>query len=179
MPKICVMAKSKPTISNLNDLLVYDYSKFTDFEQGLKQVLPSWIVQANSLKLKTILQRYLYYTDQHFRQVEGLIDGKVSGPNSKKIRTIERIIEDINDKLSVCVDPEVKDACLLAAIQAINHYKISMYGTAASFANALDLKKTAKLFYAAEISEKQIDKRLSELAEQEVNIRAKVPFALT
>jgi ferritin-like metal-binding protein YciE len=54
-----------------------------------------------------------------------------------------------------------------------------MYGTAASFANALDLKKVAKLFYAAEVSEKQIDKRLSELAEQEVNLRAKVPLALT
>jgi ferritin-like metal-binding protein YciE len=176
---MCDMAKSKPTISNLNDLLTYDYSNFTDFEQGLKQVLPTWILQSTSLKLKTILQRYLYYAEQHLRQVEGLIDGKVSAPNTKKVKTIEKMIEDINDKLSVCVDPEVKDACLLAAIQAINHYKISMYGTAASFANALGLKKTAKLFYTAEVSEKQIDKRLSELAEQEVNLRAKVPFVLT
>ena len=173
------MAKSKPIIANLNDLLTYDYSKFTDFEQGLKQMLPGWILQANSLKLKTILQRYLYYAEQHFKQVEGLIDGKTSGLNGKKVNTIEKMIEDVNAKLSVCVDPEVKDACLLAAIQAINHYKISMYGTAASFANALDLKKVAKLFYAAEVSEKQIDKRLSELAEQEVNLRAKVPLALT
>ena len=173
------MAKSKSVITNLNDLLMYDYSKFTDFEHGLKQMLPAWILQANSLKLKTILQRYLYYAEQHLRQVESLIDGKISTPNSKKVKTIEKMIEDINDKLSVCVDPEVKDACLLAAIQAINHYKISMYGTAASFANALDLKKTAKLFYAAEVSEKQIDKRLSDLAEQEVNLRAKVPLALT
>ena len=173
------MAKSKPVISNLNDLLTYEYSKFTDFEQGLKQELPGWILQANSLKLKTILHRYLYYAEQHFKQVESLVDGKVAGSHVKNGKTIEMIIEDINDKLSVCADPEVKDACLLAAIQAINHYKISMYGTAASFANALDLKKVAKLFYAAEVSEKQIDKRLSELAEQEVNHRAKVPLALT
>ncbi len=175
---MCVMAKSKPTISNLNDLLIYDYSKFTDFEQGLRQVLPGWILQANSLKLKTILQRYLYYAEQHFKQVEGLIERKTSASNGKKAKTVGKMIEEINDKLSVCVDPEVKDACLLAAIQAINHYKISMYGTAASFANALELKKAAKLFYAAEVSEKQIDKRLSELAEQEVNLRAKVPLAL-
>jgi ferritin-like metal-binding protein YciE len=173
------MPKSKPAITNLNDLLTYDYTKFIDFEQGLKQVLPAWILQSNSLKLKTILQRYLYYAEQHFRQVESLIDGSVPQMNSKNGKTIEKIVEDINDKLSVCVDPEVKDACLLASIQAINHYKISMYGTAASFANALSLKKTAKLFYAAEVSEKQIDKRLSELAEQEVNLKAKVPLALT
>ncbi len=143
---MCVMAKSKPTISNLNDLLIYDYSKFTDFEQGLRQVLPGWILQANSLKLKTILQRYLYYAEQHFKQVEGLIERKTSASNGKKAKTVGKMIEEINDKLSVCVDPEVKDACLLAAIQAINHYKISMYGTAASFANALDLKKVAKFF---------------------------------
>ena len=173
------MAKSKPVITNLNDLLIYEYSKFTDFEQGLKQELPGWILQANSLKLKTILHRYLYYAEQHLKQVESLVDGKVAGSRAKNGKTIEMIIEDINDKLSVCADPEVKDACLLAAIQAINHYKISMYGTAASFANTLSLKKVAKLFYAAEVSEKQIDKRLSELAEQEVNLRAKVPLALT
>jgi len=34
-------------------------------------------------------------------------------------------------------------------------------------------------FYTAEVSEKQIDKRLSDLAEQEVNQRAKAPFVLT
>ena len=173
------MPKLKPTIANLGDLLTYDYSRFIAFEEGLKQILPVWILHANSLKLKTILQRYLYYAEQHFRQVEGLIDGNLSDVSSKKGKTIEKMIDDINEKLSVCADPEVKDACLLAAIQAINHYKISMYGTAASFANALALKKAAKLFYAAEVSEKQIDKRLSELAEQEVNLKAKVPLALT
>lgn len=173
------MAKSKPVISNLNDLLIYDYSKFTDFEQGLKQVLPGWILQANSLKLKTILHRYLYYAEQHLKHVESLVDGKLVRSQTKNGKTVEKLIEDVNDKLSVCVDPVVKDACLLAAIQAINHYKISMYGTAASFANVLGLKKAAKLFYTAEVSEKQIDKRLSELAEQEVNLRAKIPIALT
>jgi ferritin-like metal-binding protein YciE len=172
------MARVKQTISNLNDLLQFEYPRFAAFETGLKAALPTWILHAHSLKLKTILQRYLYYAEQHLKQLETLLEEKNSKSTSKKEQAISCMIADTNDKLSVCLDPEVKDACLLASIQEINHYKISMYGTATSFANSLGLKKAAKLFYAAEVSEKQIDKRLSDLAEQEINVRAKAPFAL-
>ena len=78
-----------------------------------------------------------------------------------------------------CTDAEVKDACLLACIQAINHFKISMYGTAAAFANALDMEKQAAIFHEAEVNEKQIDDRLSQLAEHEINIRAKITYCIT
>ena len=73
---------------------------------------------------------------------------------------------------------EVKDACLLACIQAINHYKISSYGTAAAFAIALGMEKAAAVFHEAEINEKHIDDRLSQLAEYEVNTKAKTPILL-
>ncbi|WP_369127538.1 DUF892 family protein [Terrimonas pollutisoli] len=42
-------------------------------------------------------------------------------------------------------------------MQAINHYKISIYGTAAAFTKALGNDKAATLFHEAEVNEKKID----------------------
>jgi len=87
-------------------------------------------------------------------------------------------IEEAEEKLNACTDAEVRDACLLACIQSINHFKISTYGTAAAFAKALDMENQAVIFHEAEINEKQIDDRLSQLAEFEINVKAKAPIVL-
>ena len=94
-------------------------------------------------------------------------------------RVMRAFIEEAEEKLANCADAEVKDACLLACIQAINHFKISTYGTAAAFANALGMEKQAAVFHEAEVNEKQIDDRLSQLAEYEINTKAKAPILLT
>ena len=94
-------------------------------------------------------------------------------------RVMHAFIEEAEEKLSGCTDAEVKDACLLACIQAINHFKISTDGTAAAFANTLGMEKQASVFHEAEINEKQIDDRLSQLAEHEINVKAKAPIVLT
>ena len=91
---------------------------------------------------------------------------------------MKAFIEEANERLSNCTDAEVKDACLLASIQVINHFKISSYGTAAAFSNALGMEKAAAVFHEAEINEKQIDDRLSQLAQHEINIKAKAPIVL-
>ena len=91
---------------------------------------------------------------------------------------MQAFIKETTEKLAACADAEVKDACLLACIQSVNHFKISAYGTAAAFARALDMDKQAAVFYEAEINEKQIDDRLSQLAEYEINGRAKTAIVL-
>jgi ferritin-like metal-binding protein YciE len=91
---------------------------------------------------------------------------------------MQAFIEDSNEKINSCADPEVKDACLLSCIQAINHYKISIYGTAAAFANELDMENFASFFHESEVNEKQIDDRLSQLAEHEINLKAKTVISL-
>jgi ferritin-like metal-binding protein YciE len=91
---------------------------------------------------------------------------------------MEAFILEVEDKMDRCSDLEVRDACLLECIQAINHFKISAYGSNAAFANALGMESQAALFFQAEVREKQIDDRLSQLAENEVNKIARAPIVL-
>ena len=87
-------------------------------------------------------------------------------------------IDDTEERLNICRDAEVKDACLLANLQAINHYKISVYGTAAAFANSVGKEKYSLAFHEASVSEIQIDDRLTQLAAYEINQRARTPIVL-
>ena len=191
------MAENNQTITNLHNLLDYDARKFTSAEIELKNSLPEWINKAGSLKFKTVLQKYLDFVQQHVQKMEGFYEEEkivslsltnrvmlafIEEANISSLsltnRVMQAYIEETEEKMSSCTDAEVKDACLLACIQAINHFKISTYRTAAAFANALGMEKQAAVFHEAEVNEKQIDDRLSQLAEHEINIKAKTPIVL-
>ncbi len=172
------MTINNPTITTLHNLLDYNARKFTSAEIQLINSLPQWIIKAGSLKLKTVLQKYLDFVKQHVQEMESFIEEEKINSLSLNNRVMQALIEETNEKLNYCTDDEVNDACLLASIQAILHFKISTYGTAAAFAKALKMEKHATVFHDAEIKEKQIDNRLTQLAEYEVNISAKAPIAL-
>lgn len=172
-----VMELRHKSIASLHDLLVYEASTFTNAEEELKNVLPQWIDIATSFQLKAVLQKYLQQVQAHLTMFNDLLNEE----NEQRIqisKVMLTLIEETNDKLARCTEREVKDACLLESVQAINHYKISMYGTAAAFANILEQKGHADLFFKAEVNEKQLDDRLSQLAGFEINKLARTPIAL-
>lgn len=173
------MSANNQTITTLHNLLDYDVSKFTSAEVQLKNSLPHWISKADSLKLKTVLQKYLDFVQLHIQKLEVFFEEENITSLPVSNRVMQAFIEETEEKFSACTDAEIKDACLLACIQGINHFKISTYGTAAAFARVLDMEKQAAVFYEAEVNEKQIDDRLSQLAEFEINKMAKVPVVLT
>jgi ferritin-like metal-binding protein YciE len=172
------MIENTQTISTLHNLLDYDARQFTSAEIQLKNSLPYWISKSGSLKLKTVLQKYLDFVQQHVQKLERYFEEEQISSLRINNRVMHAFIEEAEEKLNNCTDPEVRDACLLACIQAINHFKISTYGTAAAFAKALEMEKQAAIFHEAEVNEKQIDDRLSQLAEFEINVKAKAPIVL-
>lgn len=173
------MPLENPTLATLHNLLDYDASKFTSAEIQLKNHLPEWINKAGSLKLKAVLQKYQEIVQEHVVKMETFFESEEITSISLKNRIMEAYIAETEERLSNCSDPGVKDACLLASIQAINHFKISTYGTAAAFARTLDMEQQAAVFHEAEVNEKQIDDRLSQLAEHEINITAKTPHIIS
>jgi len=168
---------NRPLIT-LHNLLDYDASMFTSAEIHLRNILPDWISKTSSFTLKTVLLKYLDFTEQHIKKMEVFFEAEDINALKLHNRIMQAFIDETNEKLVACSDAEVTDACLLAAIQSINHYKISIYGTAAAFARALEMDTHAALFYDAEVNEKQIDSRLSQLAEFEINKKAKTPIML-
>ena len=174
------MNNTEKQIWTLHDLLDVDASKFSVLEMQIKhQLTNNWVQKAQSIKLKSILIKYGELISIHFDKLESFFKEQKFISLSSRHQIIQAFIKESDEKISMCSDNEVRDACLLACIQEINHYKISCYGTAAAFANALNMNKYAEIFHEFEVNEKQIDDRLNQLAEFEINIRAKSPGILT
>ncbi len=163
------------SMTKLHDLLDYDILQSHAAENQLKSYIKKWISQASSLSLKSHLQEYLSTTESHLLYLNDytLKSSLPTLPNSNRV--MKALLTETEDKLKKCADKELQDACLLAAIQEINHVKISQYGTAASFSKTLGNEKAASLFHLFEVNEKKIDKKLNKIARLEINPRALNP----
>ncbi|UKJ06694.1 ferritin-like domain-containing protein [Solitalea lacus] len=171
------MEKKNHSIITLHDLMIYELKKIADGELQLYKVLPMWINKASLLKLKEVLKKYTENIHQQTEKLETFFREEGILQVTDLNEAMKAFIKETECKINSCANTEVLDVCLLSSIQEINHYKISVYGTVTSFAHLLKKTKEAQLFHQAEIVEKHIDDRLSQLAEFEVNQKANIHIA--
>lgn len=162
------------SIVSLNDLLALEASRIMQGEKELIQALPTWLHRITSSLLRNILFQYQSYIEHHAEEMTNYFI-KQSETAIGKNRVMRALIDDTNEKLRHCADAEIYDACLLAAVQEINHYKISIYGTVTAYFNELGQRETASIFLRAEKDEKRIDEQLSIQAHSDINELAKAP----
>ena len=79
------------------------------------------------------------------------------------------LLEEASDLITERAGSPALDAALIAAAQAVEHYEITRYGTLIAWANQLARDDVARLFEQTLAEEKATDKKLTALAEREVN----------
>jgi len=162
-------------LESLQNLLDYEACKFHVAEIHLNRILSTWLELTHSVKLKAVLEKYNKMIEEHSEKLASFIKDEEMTSECVDNRVMSALIDDISEKLNICSEQTLREAALLSGIQQINHHKISAYGTAAAFANSLNIPKYASIFHEIEVNEKQIDDRLSQLAEFEINNKAKAP----
>jgi ferritin-like metal-binding protein YciE len=165
-------------ITTLHNLLDLDACRIVNAEIQLKNLLPQLITKADTLQLKTVLQKYMNQVEDHIYEMETFVNEECIQLPIAANRIMTALIDEADEKLAACTDPAVADARLLSCVQSINHYKIYAYGTLAAFADVIGLEKATGSFRRAEMNEKSIDDRLSQLAAFEINKRALTPITL-
>ena len=71
-----------------------------------------------------------------------------------------------------CDDPQVRDAAMISAAQAIEHYEITRYGSLIAYATELGRSDCAGVLRQTLEEEKAADKKLTAIAEGRVNRQA-------
>jgi ferritin-like metal-binding protein YciE len=85
---------------------------------------------------------------------------------------IDGIIEEANEVSSDVGDKRVLDAALIAAAQAVEHYEMTRYGTLAAWAEETGRDDCAWLLRVTLEEERATDRKLTKIAESEVNLKA-------
>jgi len=69
-------------------------------------------------------------------------------------------------------EPSVRDAGLIGAAQRVEHYEMAGYGTARTLAKRLGFQDIATILQQTLEEEGEADRKLTAVAENEVNVRA-------
>jgi len=141
-------------------------------EKQLVQALPKMAKAAQSADLEKAFQEHLKQTEEHVARIERIFSDMDSSPRGKKCVAMEGLVAEGKELLEEDVDPDVLDAGLIAAAQKVEHYEISSYGTARTWAERLGRDKAARLLQQTLGEESAANDKLTQIAESHANLRA-------
>jgi len=158
--------------NSLNDLFVSQIEDLYDAENRLTKALPKMAEAAQSSQLKQAFQQHLTETQGHVSRLETIFRELGIEPKRETCEAMKGLIAEGEEMIKAKGDPDVKDAALIAAAQRVEHYEISGYGTAKTFAKRLGKTQAANLLQQTENEEVAADKKLTTIAESSVNVQA-------
>jgi ferritin-like metal-binding protein YciE len=141
-------------------------------EKAILKNLPKMARKAGSEKLRAAFEEHVDQTEEQVGRLEQVFELIGKAPRGKRCPAIDGLAEEAAEIMQEVKDETVRDAGMLAAAQAVEHYEIARYGTLAAWAEKLGMKDAVKLLRTTLEEEKTTDMKLSELALSEINIEA-------
>jgi len=156
--------------SRLEGLFLEELSALYGAEQHQLLVLPLLKKAASSLKLRNVLASHLDDTREQIGRLETIFQ-KMGHP--AETRTSEAILGITREAEMVIggtmPGTATRDAGLIAAVQKLEHYEITSYGSLAQHARTLDYDELDELLECSLMEEKEADDLLTALAENYIN----------
>lgn len=163
---------SSKEFNSLDDLFLDQLQDLYDAEKRLCDALPKMAEAASSPQLKQAFQDHLQETKEQVNRLERIFNEIGKTAQRETCEAMKGLIREGEEMVNASGDPDVKDAALIAAAQRVEHYEIAGYGTARTFAQRLGLNHVAELLQETLNEEGAADHRLTDIAEQSVNVQA-------
>jgi len=159
-------------ITTLDELLVDELKDIYNAETQVIKALPKMAKAAESNDLRIAFEKHLEQTRIHAQRIEEICSDLKIKPVGKKCLGMEGAIKEGEEVLRSDMASEPKQAALIGAAQRVEHYEIAAYGTARAHARQLGYLKAVDLLGQTLEEEKETDQKLTQLAENRVNVKA-------
>ncbi|HEY1361283.1 MAG TPA: ferritin-like domain-containing protein [Xanthobacteraceae bacterium] len=159
-------------IATMDDLFVHTLRDIYYAEKQIVEALPDMIEKSHDPQLRQGFESHLRETKNHVKRLEQVFKMHGEKPSGVDCPAIDGIIEEADDVVGEVEDKAVLDAALIAAAQAVEHYEITRYGTLIAWARQLGRNDCASLLEQTLEEEKATDKKLTAMAESNINRRA-------
>ena len=133
-------------MKSLNDLFVNMLQDVHFAEMQLTDALPKMAAKAGDPKLRAAIESHLVETKNQITRLEQIFAMIDEDPEGEECEAIEGLILEAEEVMDEAESDEVRDAGMIAAAQAVEHYEIARYGTLCAWASQLGLEK-AKMSY--------------------------------
>jgi len=159
-------------IETMDDLFVHQLRDIYYAEAQILKALPKMVDKASNADLRNGFSEHLEQTRNHVARLEEIFDMLDLDAEGVDCPAIDGILEEADDVSGEVEDKRVLDAALIAAAQAVEHYEITRYGTLMAWAEEAGRGDCARLLKQTLDEERAADKKLTQIAESEVNLKA-------
>ena len=159
---------SKP-IKTLDDLFVHTLQDIYYAENQIAKNLPTMVEKASNPELKSAFQQHLTETQGQVKRLEQVFQMHGQPVKAVDCQAMDGILAEAKEIMGDCDDEQVRDAAMLSAAQAVEHYEITRYGTLIALAKQLGREDCASVLAQTLAEEKATDQKLTRIAESRVN----------
>lgn len=159
-------------LQSLEDLFLEDLKDVYNAENQILKALPRMAKKASAPELRRAFEQHLKQTETQVQRLERVFASIGQKAKGKTCKGMQGLIEEGKEKMSEDIEEDVLDAALIAAAQKVEHYEIAAYGTLRAWAETLGNQQAVKLLQQTLDEEGETDKKLTQLAEQLVNVEA-------
>lgn len=155
-------------MKTLSDAFEHTLQDIFYAENALVKALPKVEEAANGKKLKQAVADHLEETKGQVKTLEKVFKSLGKEANGEKCDAIEGLIKETESIIDEATG-EAKNAALLAACQAVEHYEIARYGTLREWAKVLGHSEAHDLLTEILDQEKAANSKLTNLAVSDIN----------
>jgi ferritin-like metal-binding protein YciE len=159
-------------LDDLHGLFVHELKDLYSAENQILDAMPGVIELASDERLRAELQAHLEETLNQIDTLEQIFRDLGEDPVGQTCKGIQGLIRESQTLLESGPPDDVRDAGIIAAVQRMEHYEISAYGTVATYAKMLGRDDALAQLLEILDEEKRADLALTEIAKSEVNARA-------
>lgn len=134
-------------------------------EKHLVKALPKLAKAASSVKLADALTSHRAETEEQVARLERVFEMIGETPRAKKCEAMVGLSAEADHVVEETEQEAVRDAGIVGAAQAVEHYEIARYGTLIAWARLLGHDDAAELLEETLAEEEAADEKLSMVSE--------------
>lgn len=141
-------------------------------EKELDKFMPKIVSQVTSKELKQVFQEHMQVTREQIKRLQNVFELMGAKAKGEKCEAMEGLMKEAENVVGEADQGLVRDAFIIGAVQKVEHYEMASYGTLKALATIIGEYEVASLLGETLEEEKEADMRLTEVAENIVNIEA-------
>ncbi len=159
-------------MNELNELFLDELADILYAENLLVKALPKMAKAAQSPALKTAFTSHLKETQTHVERLKKVFQLSNEPAKPKKCEAMTGLVKEGAEIMEEWKGSPALDAALISAAQKVEHYEIASYGCLCTWAELMGNKQALSLLQQTINEEEVADKKLTQIAEDSINIKA-------
>lgn len=160
-------------MQNITDLLLTGMSYTLDLEQKFSKFASKMADASSEPEVKEIFEKTTTQSKKYADRIESVYK-KLGKPSKTENNPVaDAMIREVEGMISNTEKGAVRDAALIVAFNQQQAYRVSSYGSLRSYAQVLGKSDAVQELQQSLDESKAGDQKLTEIAEQKVNPKAK------